>query len=210
MPELMQDDAEKQRRALNLLAKNLFAVDAFKFKPEFLGKLTPDFDLRSDSLFDDDISVPNVAPIDLPVAGRVFAIQKSALNQLLRDSVAARLVMAPEKLADSSRALSVAELYSSLQRAIWSELNSGAPISMMRRNLQREHICLLAEAVARPSARAPADARSLQREYAVELLANLRKASGKSGNPIEVRAHLNESIALLDAALKAQVAKAIS
>ena len=203
-------DAEKQRRALNLLAKNLFAVDAFKFKPEFLGKLTPDFDARSDSLFDDDISVPSVAPIDTSVAGRVFAIQKSALNQLMRDSVAARLVMAPEKLSDSSRALSVADLYSTLQQAIWSELNSGVPISMMRRNLQREHMRLIAEAVARPSPRAPADARSLQREYAVELLANLRKATSKPGNDIVLRAHLNESIALLDAALKAQVAKVIS
>ena len=64
-------------------------------------------------------------------------------------------------------------------------------------------------ATPQPSPRAPADARSLQREYAVELLALLRKASGKSGNAIEVRAHLNESIALLDAALKAQVAKVI-
>lgn len=202
-------DAEKQRRALNLLTKNLFTVDAFKFKPEFLGKLTPDFDARSDALFDEDIAIPTIGTLDPSVAGRVFAIQRATLNQLMRDSVAARLVAAPEKLTDVSRALSVSELYSTLQKAIWSELATGAPISMMRRNLQREHVRLLAEAVARPSPRAPADARSLQREYAVELLALLRKASAKSGNPIEVRAHLNESIALLDAALKAQVARVI-
>ena len=202
-------DAEKQRRALNLLAKNLFSVDAFKFRPEFLGKLTPDFDLRSDSLFDDDIGVPQVAAIDQSVAGRVFALQRSTLNQLLRDTVAGRLIAAPETLADPARALSVAELYGTLQKAIWSELTSGASISMMRRNLQREHVRLLAEAVARASSRTPADARSLQREYTVELLAQLRKAASKSGNVIEVRAHINESIALLDAALKAQVAKVI-
>ena len=202
-------DADKQRRALNLLAKNLFAVDAFKFKPEFLGKLTPDFDARWDTVSDDDIGTPQVAAIDQSVAGRVFALQRSTLNQLMRDSVAGRLVVAPEKLVDPNRALSVAELYGTLQKAIWSELTSGAPISMMRRNLQREHMRLLADAVARPSPRAPADARSLQREYTVELLAQLKKAAGKSGTPIEVRAHLNESIALLDAALKAQVAKVI-
>ena len=202
-------DAEKQRRALNLLAKNLFSVDAFKFKPEFLGKLTPDFDLRSDSLFDDDIGVPQVAAIDQSVAGRVFALQRTTLNQLLRDTVAGRLIAAPETLADPARALSVAELYGTLQKAIWSELTSGTSISMMRRNLQREHVRLLAEAVARANSRTPADARSLQREYTVELLAQLRKAATKTGSVIEVRAHLNESIALLDAALKAQVAKVI-
>jgi hypothetical protein len=202
-------DADKQRRALNLLAKNLFAVDAFKFRPEFLGKLTPDFDARWDSVSDEDFGIPEVVAIDQSVAGRVLAIQRSALNQLMRDSVAARLVAAPEKLADASRALSIAELYGTLQKSIWSELDSGTAISMMRRNLQREHIRLLADAVAHGSARAPADARSLQREFTVELLAQLKRAAAKSGNAIEIRAHLNESIALLDAALKAQVAKVI-
>ena len=202
-------DAEKQRRALNLLAKNLFAVDAFKFKPEFLAKLTPDFDARWDSVSEDEIGTPNVGAIDQSVAGRVFAVQRATLGQLMRDSVAARLVMAPEKLADSSKALGLPELYGTLQKSIWSELSSGAPISMMRRNLQREHVRLLAESVARPSPRAPADARSLQREFTVDLLAQLKKAAAKPGNPVEVRAHLNESIALLDAALKAQVAKVL-
>ena len=202
-------DAEKQRRALNLLAQNLFAVDAFKFKPEFLSKLTPDFDARWDSVSDEDFVVPEVFAIDQSVAGRVFAIQRSALNQLMRDSVAARLVAAPEKLADAKRALSIAELYDTLRKSIWSELDSGVAISAMRRNLQREHVRLLADAVAHGSSRTPADARSLQREYTVELLAQLRRAAAKPGNAIEVRAHLNESIALLDAALKAQVAKVI-
>ncbi|MEO7255628.1 MAG: zinc-dependent metalloprotease, partial [Casimicrobium sp.] len=43
---LTPTDAVKQRRALDLLTRNLFTVDSFKFKPEFLGKLTPDFDAR--------------------------------------------------------------------------------------------------------------------------------------------------------------------
>lgn len=202
-------DADKQRRALNLLAKNLFAVDSFKFKPEFLGKLTPDFDARWDSVNDDDVGIPTPTQIDQSVAGRVFALQRAALGQLMRDSVAARLVVAPEKLSDPSKSLGLPELYSTLQKSIWSELASGAPISMMRRNLQREHVRLLAEGVAKPSPRAPADARSLQREFAGDLLAQLRKAAAKPGLAIESRAHLNESIALLDGALKAQIAKVI-
>ncbi len=206
---LTPTDAGKQRRALDLLTRNLFTVDSFKFKPEFLGKLTPDFDARWDQVSDDDIGVPVVGAIDSSVAGRVFAIQKTTLNQLMRDSVAARVLDAPEKMSDGSKALSLPELYSTLQRAIWSELNTGAPINLMRRNLQREHVRLLTEAVARPSPRAPADARSLQREYASELLASLRKAAVKSGNDIQMRAHLNESIAMLDGALKAQIAKVL-
>ncbi len=208
-PPLTPTDAAKQRRALDLLTRNLFTVDSFKFKPEFLSKLTPDFDARWDQVSDDDIGVPVVGPIDSSVAGRVFAIQKTTLNQLMRDSVAARVLVAPEKMADGSKALGLPELYSTLQKAIWSELSTGAPINLMRRNLQREHVRLLTEAVARPSARAPADARSLQREYASELLASLRKAAARSGNDIQMRAHLNESIAMLDGALKAQIAKVL-
>ena len=92
---------------------------------------------------------------------------------------------------------------------MWSELDSGAPSNLMRRNLQREHVRLMAEAVARTSPRSPADARALQREFASELLASLRRAASKSGQNIETRAHLNESIALIDAALKAQIAKVL-
>ena len=198
----------QQRRALGLLAKHLFAVDSFKFDPAFLGKLTPDFDARWDAA-DDDIGMPTLQPIDQSVAGRVFALQRAALGQLMRDSVAGRLVVAPEKLGDAGQALGLAELYGTLQKAIWSELASGAPIAMMRRNLQREHVRLLAEGIAKPSAAAPADARSLRREFAVELLAQLRRAVAKPGLSVENRAHLNESIALLDGALKAQVAKTI-
>lgn len=206
---LTPTDAAQQRRALNLLARNVFAVDAFKFKPEFLAKLVPDFDARWDSVSEDDIGVPRVTPIDSSVAGRVFNIQRATLGQLMRDSVAARVLVAPEKMADGSKALSLAELYGTLQKTIWSELDSGAPTNLMRRNLQREHVRLMTEAVARPSPRSPADVRSLQREFATELLASLRRAASKPGQNIETRAHLNESIALLDAALKAQIAKVL-
>ncbi len=201
-------DAEKQRRALNLLTKNLFEVNSFKFRPDFLGKLTIDFDARFDN-FDDDFGLGGITPVDYSVAGRVLGIQRAALQQLMRDSVAARLITAPERMADSSKMLSVAELYGTLQKAVWSELGSNTDISQMRRNLQREHVRMMAQAVASPSPRTPADARSLQREFAVDLLAKLKAASAKRTLTIENRAHLNESIALLDGALKAQVTKAL-
>jgi hypothetical protein len=201
-------DAAQQRRALNLLTKNLFEVDAFKFKPEFLGKLTIDFDGRFDS-FDDDFGTGGIAPIDFSVSNRVLGIQRAVLAQLMRDTVAGRVINAPERMSDPSKALTVAELYGTLHKAVWSELTNGTNISLMRRNLQREHLKMTAQQVASPSPRTPADARALQREFAVELLAKLRAASAKKGLSIENRAHLNESIALLDAALKAQVTKAL-
>ncbi len=201
--------ADKQRRALNLLTKNLFEVNSFKFRPDFVGKLTIDPDSRFDS-FDDDFGLGGIPSVDYSVSSRILGIQRGALGQLMRDSVAARVINAPERLSDASKAFTVAELYSTLQRAVWSELSSAsAAISPMRRNLQREHVRMMAQAVANPSPRTPADARALQREFAIDLLAKLRTAGAKKGLSIENRAHISESIALLDAALKAQVTKAL-
>ncbi|MFN3630528.1 MAG: zinc-dependent metalloprotease, partial [Casimicrobiaceae bacterium] len=200
--------ADKQRRALALLTKNLFEVDSFQFKPEFIGRLAIDFDARFDA-FDDDIGVGGFPPLDYSVANRVLGLQRTALAQLMRDSVAARVISAPERMQNPAEAFTLAELHGGLQKAIWSELESGRTISPMRRNLQREHAKLLAQAVAGANPRTPADARSLQRQFAVDLLAQLRKAAARPGLSIENRAHLNETIALLEAALKAQVAKTL-
>ncbi|MCS6996013.1 MAG: zinc-dependent metalloprotease [Casimicrobiaceae bacterium] len=200
--------AEEQRRALRLLTKNLFEVDAFRFKPEFLGRLSIDFEARFD-VIDEELGPGTLPPVDYSVTSRVLGLQRAVLAQLLRDSVAARLIAAPERLASPQAALPLAELYETLQRAIWSELASAQPISPMRRNLQREHARLLAQTIAAANPRTPADARSLQRHFATELLASLRRAVAKRGLPIETRAHLEETIALLEAALKAQLNKAL-
>lgn len=53
----------------------------------------------------------------------------------------------------------------------------------------------------------PADARSLQREQAVQLLASIRAASGKPMSP-EAKAHLAESQATLTEVLKASLVRA--
>ena len=85
-------------------------------------------------------------------------------------------------------------------------MNSGSKrkdISSMRRNLQREYLRRVAEAVAKPAATQPADARALKREAAVQLQADIRKAVANPKLSKEARAHLNESQNTLNEALKA-------
>ena len=204
---LVPVDADRQRQALRLLTRSLFEVDSFAFRPDFLGSLLPDMQEREDA--------PQAAAyqLDYSVAQRVFGIQQAVLSQLLRDSVAARLISASERLARPERGLSLPELYGSLQQAIWRELPGHAPIAPMRRNLQREHVRLLVDTVAKANPRMPADARSLQREYAQRLLRQMHGAlssRGRGRDMIETRAHLNESISLLDGALRAKVARSLN
>ena len=103
-------------------------------------------------------------------------------------------------------ALSLSELYDTVQDAIWSELRGnghGGEIDPMRRNLQREHLKRLAVTLVRSTPNAHADARALQRENARRLLAQIQAAQKRPTLSKETRAHLADSANTLEEALKA-------
>lgn len=184
----------RQRAALQMLTDSLFKTDSFKFSPATISRLAADhFSMRGRP--------------DVSVGARVLALQSAALDQLMSDGVAIRLLDSQEKLEDSKQVLGLGELYGTLQNAVWSELRSGRDISGMRRNLQREHLKRLVAALLRVSAGTPADVRSLQRENALQLRRGLQAAMTR---PIsrEARAHLSESYETLSQALKASMLRA--
>jgi hypothetical protein len=179
----------RQREALRMLTNSLFKSDSFKFTPAMISRLAPDhFDTRGRS--------------DVSVSQRVLFLQAAALDQLMSDGVAVRLLDSQEKLDDRKQALSLDELYSTVQNAVWSELKNGKDINGMRRNLQREHLKRVAATLLRGSPATPADARSLQRENALKLQREIRAAMGKPLSR-EAKAHLSESYETLSQALKA-------
>ncbi len=186
--------AAKQREALSILSKDLFDTASFRFKPEFLSRIAIDhFDRPSNP--------------DFSVSTAVLNVQSSVLDYLLSDAVATRLLNSADKVADPSRLLKLSDLYDGLQSAIWSELKTGADIRSMRRNLQREHVKRIANALTRPGARTPADAGSLQRENAVQLAAQIRGAMGKPMSK-EAKAHLADALNTLTESLKAPLQRA--
>jgi hypothetical protein len=126
----------------------------------------------------------------------------------MADNVAARILDAPSKMTDAKQAFALSELYDTLQNAIWSELKSGGDINPLRRNLQREHLRRVVNALIKPAATTPADARSLQRVNAQQLQQKIRAAMGAAGNK-ETKAHLSESLDLLNEALKAPLQRAV-
>jgi hypothetical protein len=76
-------------------------------------------------------------------------------------------------------------------------------INSYRRSLQREHLRKMIGMVLRDAA-APEDARTSSRQSLVTLRGQLQRTVSKPGlkTSLEVRAHLNESIARIDEALK--------
>ena len=193
--------APRQREALNLITEGLFKVNSFKFKPEFVSRIGVDFlGRRLDFSGASATTDPNIST-------RVLNVQKAVLDVVMNDSVAQRLLESQDKVADPSRLLKLSEVYDTLQNAIWSELKSGGEISSLRRNLQREHVKRVSAALLRPSGNSPADARSLQRENAVQLQSTIRTALAKPMSK-EAKAHLAESLNILSESLKAPMQRA--
>ena len=195
--------AAKQRAALNLLAVTVLSADSFRFSPGFLSRLAiTDYDI-------DDARVlgRNVPTVDVAVDQQVLEVQRSVLAPLMGPDIAQRLLNNELKVRDPADALTVAELYATLHRAIWSELANGDDIPLIRRNLQREYAARVAATLVKPVPAMPADARALMRADANKLRGELAAAGKRNKISVEAKAHIAESLALLDEALKAPIVK---
>ena len=203
--------AVQQRAALNFIVSELFNSASFKFDPQILNRLGSDQLERFNTL----VSQGRAPGVDFSLPTAVLAAQRPALDSLMSDSLASRLADAEAKVADPKTLLSFADVQQHLGDAVWSELGIGkgakaVEIDSLRRNLQREHVRRLAGALLRPGSAAAADVRPVMRQAALQLQARLRAAlSGASGKTTSalVRAHLDDSLATLNEALKAPLIK---
>ncbi len=191
----------QQREALNLLTREVFSSDSFRFDPAFMSKLGVD---HLDRLMSG--RTPMLNP-DFSLASSVLAIQRTALDQLMGDGVAVRLADAESKVTDKRQLLSLAEVHARIADSVWSELKTGAEIDSLRRNLQREHARRVATGLVRPSSAIAADIRAVNRQVAVKLQADLQRVLGNSNLSATTRAHLAESASLLSDALKAPMVR---
>ncbi len=187
--------AARQREALALITQDFFRAESFRFEPQLLSRLAADpFERKSG---------PEVS-----VVSSVLALQRSILDPLFSPAVAARLLEAPLKAAPGVVPLSLAQLHDSLQNAIWSEALQGQDASLLRRNVQREHLRRMTDVLLKPPATLPPDARSLMRLNAQTLVTQLRKALRRGRLNPETQAHFAESLNTLQTALQAPVQRA--
>ncbi len=184
----------RQREALQFMVGGLFSADSFRFQPQFLSALAPDYREWT-------------RPAVVSIPAMVLQLQVAGLDRLLSPGTASRLLELPLYVPAAERRglISLNEVYATLQSAVWSELKSGTEIDRLRRNLQREHLKRLHALLVRVQAPLPADAQSLLRLNAVALRDDLRRAVATRPWSVESRAHLQESLGLLDQALNASM-----
>ncbi|WP_423598193.1 zinc-dependent metalloprotease [Roseateles sp. MS654] len=189
-------DPAKQREALRFLAQGIFSADSFRFKPEFMTSITTDY-----------VEFMRAGFVNIPAA--VSRVQLGALDRLLQAQTAIRLMELPNYVPASQRKglISINEVYGTLQSSIWSELKTGAEIDPLRRNLQREYLRRLQANLTKGGAASGqfADAYAVLRYHAVQLQGELRAAQGKGS--IETRAHVAESLDMLNSVLKATMTR---
>ncbi|MCE4553012.1 zinc-dependent metalloprotease [Roseateles cellulosilyticus] len=189
-------DSAQQREALRFIATGLLSSNSFKFSPEFLASQPLDYNEWDRGL-----------PLAIPDA--VAALQAQVLDRLMSPNTARRLIEQSAYLPEAQRkgAVSLSEVYGTLQSAIFSEVKTGGEIDRMRRSLQREYLRRLQGQLNRATngAAVYADAFSMARYHASQLARDLRVAAARPGLSTETRAHLAETLDMLDNMLKASL-----
>jgi hypothetical protein len=190
--------AAKQREALNLIAKDFLGVESFKFKTEFIARLATD---RLERL-------ETQSTLQTSVASLVASVQRGILDHVYSPAVASRLAEVSMKVNDPKETLGLADVYDALQDAIWLEAKTAQETSLIRRNLQREQLRRVTDVLVKPAGPWPADARSVLRENARQLVGQLEKALAKPGLSKTTRAHYADALDSLNATLKASMQRA--
>jgi len=192
---------DRQREALTFLVNEILADKNYRFSPALLRRLTTEhwYHWGSDMRFG--------SSVDFPIYDRVLSIQRIVLSQCLNAATLRRLQNQPLLAGNDARPLRVDELFRVLTDSIWSELapqtnGSSGPltVSLVRRNLQREHLRRLGTMVIGNSPSLYGD-----------MFAYAMFASGGSAYPADARAlaglHLRETQDRIEAALKKDSAK---
>ncbi|HZT80146.1 MAG TPA: zinc-dependent metalloprotease, partial [Gemmataceae bacterium] len=190
--------ADKQREALKFLQENILTDKPFQFPPALLRKLAVDRWSHWGS---------RMSSTDYPVHQRVLNIQRLVLDHVLDPEVLQRIQNNSLKVdGKDERPLTLAEVFRVLTDGIWSDLPNGGPkhpvpSSIVRRNLQREHLKDLSDLVLgqKPDgyyagSSAPPDARSLARMHLREISKRIDATLNDRDSKLDdtTRAHLEE------------------
>ena len=196
--------AAEQRAALALLNNEIFGPDAFKLPAHLLNKLAVE------RFPDIEGNFWTVERIDLPIHTVVLALQSVPMDRLYHPIALGRLLDIEARYDGKDKAFTMSEMFSSVRRAVWTELDSRVSINSFRRNLQRKHTQTLIGLAVGADPAIPEDARTLARADLVAIRRGIDSVLGKvegAAPRVDVitRAHLDETRARISAALEAGI-----
>ncbi len=193
MPLVAIGGAE-QRKALNQMIAMIFDENAFAFPKRYF------------EMFGTNPSAGLVEGLlggseTYPVYDLLGGMQVSALSTLISSSTVSALLN-QEFEAGGADTLTVRELFTKVTSSVWSEVDSAKPVTMLRRNLQRQHLDRLVSMVLDKDG-TPAEAKTLAWAHLQALKSKLSTASKKVAHE-STRLHWQESLMRIDRALGAK------
>lgn len=191
--------AEKQREALQFLVEKFFSPASFDFTPELLNRLA------ADRYWDFEGTVFRISRLDYPIHGIVQLLQAAALFRLYNPLVLTRIQDNEIRFPRGETPFTMAEMFAGLREAIWREVPAGENIRSFRRELQRIHLYILTEIVVKFPLGVPQDAVTLARADLVKIKADIERRPAAANADAYSEAHLQESVAKIDAALNARM-----
>jgi hypothetical protein len=191
--------AEKQREALAFLTEHVFGPDAFDFPPSLLNKLAPE------RFRDFSNSVWEMQRLDYPIHAVIATIQQHPLNRLYDGMLMGRILDIELRGGEGGEVFTLPEMFAGVREAVWSELEQASDVNSFRRSLQRAHLRKLIGLVVKPGTSVPEDACTLARADLKRLQAGIERALSGAAMDEYTRAHLDESVARIEAALDADI-----
>lgn len=202
--------AAEQRAALQFVIDSTFRDQAYGLTPELLERMSVDkwLDTRGFGSMSDEAT--------WPIHDRILGVQAAALTWLMNPTTLRRVYDNELRLPPETDTLTLPELLSTVNAAVWSELEQPCPegrnarmpmITSLRRNLQREHmqrlVDLILEDTDATAAYKPISnlARMELRDLSQQIAASLQKCGDKMD--AYSRAHLAETKERIDSALAA-------
>jgi hypothetical protein len=187
--------AAKQRDALKFLQEHVLTDKTFQFPPKLLRKLAVERWYHWGAY---------PGSTDFPLYDRILAIQRVAMANMLNPTVLRRVQMNALKTEDKEP-VTVAEVFRTLTEGVWSDIPNGmpkegkrvVPSSIIRRNLQRQHLKDLSSIVLGEKgygSSVPPDARSLARMHLREVDKRIDATLNDKQATVDetTRAHLEE------------------
>ncbi len=189
--------AARQRQALDFLTSEVLAPDAFRIPSSLMNKLA------AERMWDFSGAIWETPRNDYPLHERIWRIQSMPLDHLYDPLLQQRML--DIELRDGADVLTLPEVFTGLRSAIWAELDAGSNITSLRRGLQRMHLDRLVATVVKPAPGTPEDACALARADLKALQAQIASAVAGGSLDAYTRAHLDETAAVIEAALEAGI-----
>ncbi len=182
-----------EKRAFDVLERDVFGARAWDVAPSLLRRMVTEY------RYDDWLgNLPERH--DIALEQYVTRFQLMILARLYAPVTLARLDDMDLKYRPGST-MDLGDLFTWMQRAVYSDIAAGKPIPLLRRNLQRNYTALLSKLVNEAQAGTPPDAQALARYELRSLRDTAVAALRRPGLDLLTRAHLD--------AMRADVTRAL-